>query len=584
MKKEKLSKFIQGGMLSESDVSSLFNVLIVIYCILFITSLILLTKIVTNIKSQLLSVQNTQDLCKNFTTYENDTVRYGMYKYFQDTSAKNKFQKNYYWLAGTELIIGTIILGWSLYNHSTYPETAIFPKFSSVTCIFLISLVFLIVGVYISKNELNSLYTNQITSDYASKLSTLKTEIFTQTNLQQLLSTYNSENIVTVHYTFIGSNNITIANLSSNPGFLSAINKDVNHPLDASVITTTLNKDTSGNPILTIKINVFSGADYNIVLNNLGSDAAKSAIATNLGITTTITLQPSSATSINSYGSLVMLEENILRRLLQSNKTDILTPTDANSEYINLSNNDVDKLIGFIDFENTSPDYKLLQSSVCGTSLCNEGIGIGHIIKELSPENFTVFLAGIKSVISKLDAITVALNMKPTTDVRLERIAVIKRTAIDDYQTTLQTFLQSIKGYPSQLAVELSTLQWDDSMWTQLKTLSSQDDITQCQCNGNPLQIPTGTPNPSPGNPTQANILSILNSLASQNFDDPTETITKNLYNMNIYIICTYVFVSYIIFHILYTIFNKKVLISVYFIVLICIASIFALTSQFPGK
>ena len=576
MKKEKLSKFIQGGMLSESDVSSIFNVLIVIYCILFITSLILLTKIVTNIKSQLLSVQNTQDLCKNFTTYENDTVRYGMYKYFQDTSAKNNFQKNYYWLAGTELIIGTIILGWSLYKYSTYPENAIFPKFSSVTCIFLISLVFLIVGVYISKNEFNSLYSNQITSDYASKLSTLKTEIFTQTNLQQLLSTYNSENIVTVHYLITANNNINIDNLSRNPSFLSAINKDVNHPVDASVITIPLINKT-GNPILTIKINVFSGADYKIVLNNLGSDATKSAIATNLGINSVnitflsgdITLSSDNSIvinppSINSYGSLVMLEENILRRLFQSNKTDILTPTDANSEYINLSNNDVDKLIGFIDFENTSPDYKLLQSSVCGTSLCNEGIG--QLIKALSPENFTVFLAGIKSVISKTNTNDV-LTAEPT-----------------DYQTTLQTFLQSIRGYASQLAVELSKLHWDDPMWTQLKTLSSQNDITQCQCNSNPLQIPTGTPNPSPGNATQANILSILNSLASQNFDDPTETVKKSLNNMNVYIICTYVFVSYIIFHILYTIFNKKVLISVYFIVLICIASIFALTSQFPGK
>jgi len=574
MKKEKqiqFSKFMQGGMqggmLDESNKALLFSVLVIIYCILFIISLILLTKIIINAKLQLLSVQNRQDLCKKFSTYENDTVRYGMYRYFQDTSRKNKFQKNYLALAITEIIIGIIILVWSIYKYSTYSENAILPKFSSVTYICLISLALLFVGIYISRNQINTLYSNPTISDYASKLSILKSQIFTTPNLQQLLSTYNSENIVSVNYTLAGTNNnINIDNLTTTTSFLTAINTNINKPLDASVITTSLNNDSSGNPILNVTCKVFSGADYKIVLENLGSNAAIHAIVINLGISSA-TLQPPNPTNAVTYGSLVILEETILRRLLQSNKTDILTQTDANSEYLNLTRNDVDTLISFINFANTSHDYKLLQSSVCGTSICNEGIG--QLIKTLNPKNFTVFLADVKNVLPKTTATT----------------GVSTATAPSDYQTTLQTFLKSVQIYATQLASELSTLQWNDQMWTALKTLISQDQITQCQCNGNPLKIGDGTSiDPPPGNPTQANVLSILNSLSSKKFNDPTESITKNLYTMNIYIISTYVFVAYITFHILYTIFNKKVLISVYFIILICIASALALTSQFPGK
>jgi hypothetical protein len=94
-----------------SDTTNLLKALYVaifIFCVLFITCIIIFSNYLYKLKSQLIAANNTQELCKNIL-YENETARYTMYTIFNDSSNKKQFQRKFKNISITIFILYGII-------------------------------------------------------------------------------------------------------------------------------------------------------------------------------------------------------------------------------------------------------------------------------------------------------------------------------------------------------------------------------------------------------------------------------------------------------------------------------------------
>jgi hypothetical protein len=350
-----------------------------------------------------------------------------------------------------------------------------------------------------------------------------------------------------------------------------------------------------------------------------------------------------------TYGALVTLEQNILRKLLQNdNSGDVLNMSDAYNRYNNLIQNDngKDTLIGFIQFLRNTDDYNLLQNVVCGPTICNKGIG--YHIKNLADTNFTSFITDLQPILTfshtddkvrtaivnyintnasviqpaqqtttifwsewisnQLDTIwpyaqqiingdtsldntwipttytTKSYILRPqgytedldyiTTYINITLLKDAFVEGVKAYNTELAsrktTFIDKVKAYDTELANEISKLS-DDEMWKLIKNIKSRDDIQQCDCKGNPLNL---LPN------DKTKVLSILNYLATISNGDISGDVQKNIDYVQYYLIGIYSFILYILFHTIYSIFDKKFVVGGYFGILIIISIILVLISR----
>ena len=343
-----------------------------------------------------------------------------------------------------------------------------------------------------------------------------------------------------------------------------------------------------------------------------------------------------------TYGALVTLEQNILRKLLQNdNSGDVLNISDAYNRYNDLRQNDsgVDTLIGFIQFLRNTDDYNLLQNVVCGPTICDKGIG--YHIKNLPDTNFTSFITDLQPIstfshtndivktaivnyINKTASIPQTDQSKTTElwntgisrqldviwpyvqkiingdttinigdyydngstindDNRTYMNTYINITLLKDafvegvkaYNTELAsrktTFIDKVKAYDTELGNEISKLNDDDDMWKLIKNIKSKDDIQQCDCKGNPLNL---LPN------DKTKVLSILNYLATISNGDISGDVQNNIDYVQYYLIGIYSFILYILFHTVYSIFDKKFVVGGYFGILIIISIILVLISR----
>jgi hypothetical protein len=261
---------------------------------------------------------------------------------------------------------------------------------------------------------------------------------------------------------------------------------------------------------------------------------------------------PASMNKILTCGSLVSLEENINRRLLHTNESDdVQTTGDANFIYNSLRSTDIgqDKLIGYIQFTRNSDDYNLLQSAICGENICSDK-GIGKRLTGLSTENYAAFMIDLANLITSADA-------------------------NESYSNLLTIFIAKVATYDTVLASDLKDMLYNDTTWTYLKQLQtqniSQSNIPPCDCRGNPLNL---------ANKDKQQVLSILNYLATLSNGDPTVEIQKIFDSLQIFLIVASVYISYIIFHSIYTMFDKKIVIGSYFGLLLFIAIILGLSAR----
>jgi len=435
------------------------NFIIFSYTILFITAIILFCKFIYKLKSRYLLSLNRQALCSGIL-YENETLRNQMYMLFKNTTQKDHFQKSYKILFIIIVILTLIILLLNRYvnNASSY---VISP--SSFMCIS--SLVIVATGYYFTSNTLNNLY--NISTDYASKVATLKANVFTNENLNQLAIAYQRQ---------------------------TATAKTKASPAPAS---------SNSNKILT-------------------------------------------------NGSLVTLEENINRRLLHTNDSgDVQTAGDATDLYNSLrtNNNGQDTLIGYVQFTRNSDDYKLLQSAICGENICGDK-GIGKRLIGLSAKNYGAFMTDLKNLITSADA-------------------------NKSYPDLLNAFITKLATYDTVLASDLKDMQYNDTTWTYLKDLQthriSQKNIPPCDCRGNPLNLT---------NKNKLQVLSILNYLATLSNGDSTVEIQKIFNSLQKFLIIASVFIAYVIFHFMYTMFDKKLVIGSYFGILLVVSLILGLSAR----
>jgi hypothetical protein len=325
--------------------------------------------------------------------------------------------------------------------------------------------VILSIGLYFTTNTLNNLY--NISADYASKVATLKSTIFTPEKLNQL-------RIVHARETNTPSADIT-----------------------SSVITDTTNR---------------------------------------------------------TYGALVTLEENINRRLLHTNDSgDIQTAGDANDVYNSLRNTDdgQDALIGLIQFTRNTDDYNLLQSAVCGQNVCGSQ-GIGKRILSLSAENFALFMND------------------PSDSIDLTHISS-SSTNMSNYPSLLEQFVAKVAKYDVALASDLKDLPYNAPIWDSLAEVKTQADVPPCGCVKNPLNLE---------NRDKIQVQSILNYLATLSNGDPTEEIQKTLNKFQRFLIIACVFIAYIIFHLIYNLYDKKIVVGVYFSILLIIAITLGLAAR----
>jgi hypothetical protein len=430
------------------------------YGVIFITSLVLLSQFIYNLKSEFILATNRQALCKDII-YENETVRNRMYMLFKDSSLKNKFQETYKVLFSIlfVLCIVIIIMNVKEFGIKHNPDD-FFPELPFSSLLSISTLIILFGGIYLVTKKLDSLY--RITSDYASKISTLKQLLFTKENLNERQIAYDLQNKIIP------------------------------------------------------------------VVDN----------------------------SYKTNGALVTLEDSILRRILHTDDSgNILKIADANAKYDTLRQSDPgqDILIGYVEFTRNTDDYNLLQASVCGTNICEQGIG--KHIKAMSAKDFAAFIAKLKTFPSTND------NSFPTTS------NTTPSSATTGWLVELTTL---VKEYDVELAKLLSLLSYDSPTWTALKEINNQADIQTCECRGNPLNRTSKE---------KMSILSILNYLATQSNGDPTLDIQRNMASFQTYLIICYAFISYFIFHMCYII-NKKQFIGGYFVFLLILAIFLGLSAR----
>ena len=452
------------------------------YGVIFITSLILLSQFIYNLKSEFILATNREALCSGII-YENETVRNRMYMFFKDSKFKNKFQKTYKILFSVLFVLCILIIIMNFkevgIKHNTddfFPEL----PFSSLLCIS--TLIILFGGIYLVTKKLDSLYI--ISSDYASKIATLKKLLFTKENLNERKLSYDREN------------------------------------------------------------------------NKTGVD-----------------------TTSNTNGALVLLEDSMLRRLLHTDDSGtILKIDDANDKYDSLRQNDTgqDTLIGYVEFTRNTDDYNLLQASVCGTSICEQGIG--KHIKAMTAQNFAAFITKMETF--PIPYYDIETHLSPN-QVDIDSFPITSNTTPSSATSGwLVELTDQVKIYDVEFAKKLSLLSRNDPIWDVMvkdnltgrafQNIKTQDDIQTCECRGNPLNLQYKE---------KMSLLSILNYLATQSNGDPTVDIQRIMASFQTYLITCYVFITYFIFHMCYIV-NKKQFIGGYFIFLLIVAIILGLSAR----
>jgi len=255
-------------------------------------------------------------------------------------------------------------------------------------------------------------------------------------------------------------------------------------------------------------------------------------------------------TIINQNNPLLEIIDSIKHRILYTSKTSTIQKYDDAVHQYNsyITAKDFDSLIGYVDFSENTDDYILVESSICGISLCNEGVG--QLIKGLSSENFTTFLTFLHE----------SPFPTPTNGVF--------------YTVWLRDLIVNINnaGLGADLSRELSLLTEDSPIWTLLRNIQTQDDIHGCECDGNPLNLKTED---------KIELLTTLNNMKSQKNGDPTIDITKTISKFKNYYIISFCIISYIIFHIMYTLFDKKWVIIIYFTLLLLITISYSYISRY---
>lgn len=425
--------------------SSYFS--IVIFITLVITFLIIISKFIYNLRSELINAHNTQKLCKQ-EIYENETTRNKLYNLLLNKNNNSILLKN---VNGLLIGIGVaygLYISIFLYNKYISKITVSFDYGIQLT-LFIILLI-VIIGYFILINNINQI--NEYSVEYSSNLEFLKDKVFTPENLNQVILSYNRANSTT------------------------------------------------------------------------------------------------STSSTSTQGPLVTLEESIMRRLLHLDQSgEILSMEDAKTKYNNLRITDSGRidLMGYIQFIRNTEDYNLLQKIVCGTNLCNQGIG--YHIKNLPDKDFNQF-------INDLSATT-----RPSTD-------------NNAYTTWLNTLKTKVTKYDTELAKQLSELNINDTVWPLIVNIKTKDDIQQCDCKGNPLNIETTA--------DKVKVLSILNYLANLSNGNNIVDVQQKVDNLQYYLIVFYSILFYILFHITYKIFDSKLVIGSYFGILLIISVSLVLVSR----
>ena len=485
-----------------------------IYIILIISFIIIITKYIYEFKSNIIDLQKTQEICKD-NIYENETARNKIYMLLSNKDTKTKLQKIVNGLTLSITIIYILIVFILSFVNNKYDTSDDFIIDDFIVDILRSSLFLLfimipsiIISTYYDKYILYVLLaTLGVVYLYAYfKLS------FNDKSIMDLFSI--DFILITVFFVLIHIG-------------LYLCNKILNNLYD--------NTDDYANKLAYLKEKVFTSTNLNEI--NLSNNRENPSASTN------------AADSDKTYGPFITLQENIIRRLLHSdNSGTILNLTDALNKYNTLRTNNegVDTLIGFIKFLHNTEDYKVLQSIVCGPSLCNQGIG--YHIKNLSDTNFTKLINDLQPVITASNSNSADLN------------------------TIKITFIDSVATYDVGLAKQLNNLDINDQIWKLLLNITSKDDIQQCDCKGNPLNLTNQR--------EKIELLSILNYLATLSNGDITVTVKDKLSYMNYYLLCLYSLLAFIIFHVFYNVFDKKVVIGGYFALLIFIAIILGLSAR----
>jgi hypothetical protein len=230
-----------------------------------------------------------------------------------------------------------------------------------------------------------------------------------------------------------------------------------------------------------------------------------------------------SANTQNS--SLLLLEKNIIRRILHASRTpDIITHDDAIAYYKNLIDSDdgVNELIGYINFTKNSEDWNLLKQSICGTLFCLTE-GIGESIINLPSESYKTFITLLQDPHS---------GYVPPPDISVIDSTDEQGSALHKYITTgypnwLTSFKNSVAVYSVDLSNQLAALTYNDPIWNTLTLLTEDSqnnkDIPVCQCNGDYLHL---------GENKNA-VLLTLDKLSSISFDNPQDDLQKYIGTAN---------------------------------------------------
>ena len=304
------------------------------------------------------------------------------------------------------------------------------------------------------------------------------------------------------------------------------------------------------NKLNTLKTYLFTNNNLTKILSSSlyqHSSPSSSSSSSPVNINNSSPSPSSSSSPVNINNSLILLENNILRRILHNkNDSAITTIDDAYDVYKSNIKNNIDGLIGYVNFNEKSPDYNLLQTTVCGNNICNEGIGAE--IKNLNIENFISFVT----------------NLKPFTDDYPNNE--------NNYTNFLLTFTTKVATYNVSLAMILNGLTYQDPIWNNLKNLIDNVDLSfdsniiniQSTMRDCPCLDALGLNNTT----NLTNLLSALNYMRNQSNGDPTSTINTNISRFNNYLIISYTIISFIVFLITYRTVGKPQFIIAYIILL----------------
>lgn len=492
--------------------SSYFS--IVIFITLVITFLIIISNFIYNLRSELINAHNTQKLCKQ-EIYENETTRNKLYKLLSNQIHITTLQKSINNIVISIQIIYTlaIILITLSNNESLFKTTKELYEILIMIFIFII-----IISVFVTLIPTFINFANEDKSISSISYNYIKSFIAFSLLIIVMLLIMFKKNSISPQFIILSSILVLI---------ISGIYK-FNNELDSINI---LSIEYSSN-LEFLKDKVFTPEKLNQII--LSYNRADSTTSTE---------------STSTQGPLVILEESIMRRLLHLDQTgEILNMDEAKTKYNNLRNTDSGRidLIGYIQFIRNTEDYYLLQKIVCGTNLCNQGIG--YHIKNLPDKDFDQFITALKS------------STRPTTNNN------------NEYTTWLNTLKTTVTKYDNELSKQLGKLEMNDKLWPLLLNITTKDDIQQCECKENPLNIQTTA--------DKVKVLSILNYLANLSNGNNIVDVQKKVDNLQYYLIVFYSILFYILFHITYKIFDSKLVIGSYFGILLIISVSLVLVSR----